>query len=293
MANRLMRINKGEKVFDMFNVIFLFFIALAALVPFLYILAGSFATETELTHRSFFLFPKAPQIESYKHIFATGTVVRGLMVSAFVTIVGTFINLFVTLTIAYPLSKKDLIGRSLIMKGILVTMLFGPTLIPTFIIVQNLGLYNTYWALWLPVATNGFSIVVVRTFFEQIPEEIEESAKMEGCNAFKLLWHIVLPLSGPVIATFTLFFAVSHWNSYFSALVFLRDADKMPLQVLLRQIVLLSEGLISDMGDAALIDIPAQSVKMAVIIVSTLPILSIYPFLQKHFVKGVMIGSIK
>jgi putative aldouronate transport system permease protein len=282
----------SEKVFDVLNILFLFLFALITLVPFLYIIAGSFSSETELINRSFFLIPEKIQIDGYKHIFSTGTVARSLLVSILITIVGTIINLFVTMTMAYALSKKYLIGRSIIMKGILFSMLFPPTLIPAFIVVKTLGLYNTYWALWLSVATNGFAIIVVRTFFQQLPEEIEESARIEGCNAFTILWKIVLPLSAPVIATFTLFFAVTHWNSYFQALVFIRDAYKMPLQVILRQIVLLSGGLISDMSEK-FITVPAQSVKMGVIVIATVPILCVYPFLQKHFVKGMLIGSIK
>jgi putative aldouronate transport system permease protein len=196
---------------------------------------------------------------------------------------------------AYPLSRKHLMGRSTIMNLIIFSMLFGGGMIPTYLVVKSLGLLDSYWALILPLAINPFNLIIVKTFFQNIPLELEESAKIDGCTEFGIFWRIMLPLSKPVLATFALFYAVAIWNDFFSALLYINDNTKWPVQVLLQQIILLSQTMLNDptsMG-AEYVEPPEQSLKLAVVVVATIPILIIYPFLQKHFAKGMLLGSVK
>lgn len=285
----------GERVFDIFNYLFLAIFALITLLPFIYIVAGSFATEAELAERDFFLFPRDISISAYQYIFSTNTIFRSMGVSIFITVVGTLTNLFFTLTMAYALSRKELMGRNFVMNLIIFSMLFSGGMIPSYLVVKELGLINSYAAVILPGAISAFNLIVIRNFFQNLPPGLEESARIDGCTDVGVLWKIVIPLSMPIIATFGLFYAVGHWNNFFSALLYLNDHTKWPLQVMLREIVMLSQLSIGDMSniDPNFVKPPDQSVKMAVIIVGTLPILLVYPFLQRHFAKGALLGSIK
>nr|WP_244966250.1 carbohydrate ABC transporter permease [Saccharibacillus endophyticus] len=270
-------------------------LGILTVLPFLYIVGNSFATEAEITGRSFFLIPREFSFSAYAYIFSSSTIFRSIGVSIFVTVAGTFINLFFTMTMAYPLSRSDFWGRSTLMNIVIFSMLFSGGMIPTYLVVRSLGLIDSYWALMLPGAISAFNLIVVKNFFQQMPAGLEEAARIDGCTDLGVLWRIVLPLSKPVIATFALFYAVGHWNNFFSALLYINDSDKWPLQIMLRQIVLLSQGTVGDMAnmDPNFVQPPEQSIKMAVIVVGTIPILLVYPFLQKHFAKGVMLGSIK
>ncbi|MEJ8302765.1 carbohydrate ABC transporter permease [Saccharibacillus sacchari] len=285
----------GGRVFDVFNVVLLGILGIVTVLPFLYIVGNSFATEAEITGRSFFLIPKEFSFSAYEYIFSSSTIFRSIGVSIFVTVAGTLINLFFTMTMAYPLSRSDFWGRSTLMNIVIFSMLFSGGMIPTYLVVRSLGLIDSYWALMLPGAISAFNLIVVKNFFQQMPAGLEEAARIDGCTDLGVLWRIVLPLSKPVIATFALFYAVGHWNNFFSALLYINDSDKWPLQIMLRQIVLLSQGTVGDMAnmDPNFVQPPEQSIKMAVIVVGTIPILLVYPFLQKHFAKGVMLGSIK
>ncbi|WP_366296517.1 carbohydrate ABC transporter permease [Paenibacillus sp. AN1007] len=270
-------------------------LGILTVLPFLYIIGNSFATEAEITERSFFLIPKVFSFSAYEYIFSSSTIFRSIGVSVFITVAGTLVNLFFTLTMAYPLSRSDFWGRSVLMNMVIFSMLFGGGMIPTYLVIRGLGLLDSYWALMLPGAISAFNLIVVKNFFQQMPPGLEEAARIDGCSDLGVLWRIVLPLSKPVIATFALFYAVGHWNNFFSALLYISDSDKWPLQVMLRQIVLLSQASVGDMAnmDPNFVQPPEQSIKMAVIVVGTIPILLVYPFLQKHFAKGVMLGSIK
>ncbi|HIW32063.1 MAG TPA: carbohydrate ABC transporter permease [Candidatus Paenibacillus intestinavium] len=284
----------SERFFDIFNYVFLAIFALITLLPFIYIVAGSFATEAELAERDFFLIPRDISITAYQYIFSTGTIFRSMGVSIFITVVGTLTNLFFTLTMAYALSRKELMGRNFVMNLVIFSMLFSGGMIPSYLVVKDLGLINSYAAVILPAAISAFNLIVIRNFFQNLPPGLEESARIDGCTDIGVLWKIVIPLSMPIIATFGLFYAVGHWNNFFSALLYLNDHTKWPLQVMLREIVMLSQLAIGDMSaDPNFVKPPDQSVKMAVIIVGTLPILLVYPFLQKHFAKGALLGSIK
>ncbi|WP_248926041.1 carbohydrate ABC transporter permease [Paenibacillus hamazuiensis] len=282
-------------VFDVSNYLFLGIVGLVSVLPFIYVIAGSFASDTELTKRAVFLIPEEFTVSAYRYIFSTDTILKSIWNSLYITVVGTVVNLLFTVTIAYSLSKRGLMGRNTVLNLIVFSMLFGGGLIPTYLVVRELHMLDTYWALIIPGAISAFNLIIVKNFFQELPQELEEAAKIDGCTELGLLWKIVLPLSMPVLATFTLFYAVGHWNNFFSALLYINDPSKWPLQVMLRQIVLLSQVAA---GDAQTVDYnyvkeAEQSIKMAVIVVGTIPILLVYPFLQKHFAKGVLIGSVK
>ncbi|MGQ7890221.1 carbohydrate ABC transporter permease [Paenibacillus sp. WC2504] len=290
-------INKsiGSRIFDGFNYTFLTLFALVTLLPFIYIISVSFAEPEEVLRRGFILFPTSFSLEGYRYIFSTQTIVNSLFVTIGITVVGTFINLLFTSLLAYPLSRQDFEGRKLFMMLIVFTMLFHGGILPTFLVVKALGMLNSYWSLLIPNAISAFNLIVVVSFFRQLPEGLEEAAKIDGCSDVGLLFRIVLPLSTPVLATFALFYAVGHWNTFFNAIMYINDSKMWPIQVWLRQIVILSQGGIGDSTqfDQNYIAPPSQIIKMAVIVISTVPILLVYPFLQKHFAKGVMIGSVK
>jgi len=285
----------GWTLFDVANYVFLGLVGIAAVVPFLYIVAGSFAEDAELTRRAFFIIPHTFTVAAYKYIFSTDTVTHSIWNSLYITVVGTAVNLFFTVTMAYALSKRGVMGRNAVLNLVVFSMLFGGGLIPTYLVVRGLHLLDTYWALMLPGAISAFNLIIVKNFFQEIPAELEEAARIDGCAEIGLLARIVLPLSMPVLATFTLFYAVGHWNNFFSALLYINDPARWPLQVMLRQIVLLSQMAAgsADSVDYNYVKEAEQSIKMAVIVVGTLPILLVYPFLQKHFAKGVLIGSVK
>ncbi|WP_199925566.1 carbohydrate ABC transporter permease [Paenibacillus bouchesdurhonensis] len=284
----------GEKIFDMFNYVFLAMFGLMAILPFIFVISGSFATDAEITKRAVFLIPKTFSLDAYKFIFSTDTIMRSIGVSIYVTVIGTIVNLFFTVTMAYPMARRNLMGRNMILNLVIFTMLFGGGMIPTYLVIRELHLLDTLNSLILPGAISAFNLIIVKNFFQELPPGLEEAAKIDGCNELSLLWKIVLPLSKPVLATFTLFYAVGHWNNFFSALLYINDPSKWPLQVMLRQIVMLSQsaGDMSSM-DPTFVQPPEQSIKMAVIVVGTIPILCVYPFLQGHFAKGVLLGSIK
>ncbi|MGO4936025.1 carbohydrate ABC transporter permease [Fundicoccus sp. Sow4_H7] len=295
---RLSELNKwrhsttGEKVFDIVNILFLVGFALLCLIPFINILATSFATPGEITTRSFILWPRTFTLDAYRYILSTPTIFRSIGVSLFVTVIGTSLSMVLTSFLAYGLSRKYLHGRRMFNFLIVFTMLFSGGMIPSFLVVNSLGLIDSLWSLILPGAVSAYNMIIMRNFFQGIPDSLEESAKMDGAGHFKIFFNIILPLSLPSIATVSLFYAVNYWNTYQGAILYINDHTKWPVQVLLRQIVLVSSGL---NADATVVDVvpPAQSVKMAVIIIATLPMLIAYPFVQKYFVKGAMVGSVK
>lgn len=284
----------GGKAFDIANYMFLALVAVCMMLPIMYIVAGSFASEIEIGSRAFFLIPKTVTLDAYVFVFKDHTLPRSLMVSVFITIAGTLVNLFFTFTFAYGLSRRHMVGRNIMLNMIIFTMVFSGGMIPTYLVVKSMGLLNTYWAVMIPTAINVFNLIVIKSFFQEIPGELIESARIDGCNDLGVLWRIVLPLSKPVIATFALFYAVGHWNDFFNALLYLSDSKMWPMQVLLRQMILLASGSL-DMStmDLSYVKPPDQSIKMAVVVVGTLPILLVYPFIQKHFAKGVLLGAVK
>jgi putative aldouronate transport system permease protein len=284
----------GGVSFDIANYVILSAAGLLCILPFIVIIAGSLASDAEITQRAVFLIPETFSLDAYRFIFSTSTITKSIGVSIYVTVIGTIVNLFFTVTMAYPLAKRVLMGRNVILNGVIFTMLFGGGMIPTYLVIRDLHLLDSLNALIIPGAISAFNLIIVKNFFQELPPELEEAGRIDGCSDLGNLWKIVLPLSKPVLATFTLFYAVGHWNNFFAALLYINDPNKWPLQVMLRQIVMLSQaaGDISSM-DPTFVKPPEQSIKMAVIVVGTLPILMVYPFLQKHFAKGVMLGSVK
>ena len=287
----------GSRIFDVLNYLIVTLIAVSTLFPFIYIISASFATEYEITTRPMFIIPQDVTVNAYEFIFSSNKILRGFRNSIFITVCGTAINLFFTVTMAYALSKKRLRGRNVFLNMVIISMFFSGGMIPGYVIIANvLNLKNTFWAVLLPGAISSYNLMIVKNFFQGIPQELEESAAIDGSTDLGILWKIVLPLSLPVLATFGLFYAVGHWNAYFGAMIYMTGAkEKWPLQVLLRELIILANGSAGDMNnlDPEFVKPPEQSIKMAVIVVSTVPIMCVYPFLQKYFVKGVMVGALK
>ncbi|MEU2202523.1 carbohydrate ABC transporter permease [Isoptericola sp. NPDC019482] len=282
----------GVRVFQVVNVVVLTGFALLCLIPFLNVLGSSLATPGEIATRPFILIPHTFTLDAYRYILSTSTIFQAMGVSVIVTVGGTFLSLLITALMAYALSKRYLKGRRVINFLVVFTMLFSGGMIPTFIVVQKLGLIDSLWSLILPVLINAFNFVIMRSFFQGIPDSLEEAARIDGCSDLGVFLRIVLPLSLASIATIGLFYAVYYWNTYQAAILYINDSEKWPIQVLLRQIVIVASGMNADEGSVDVVP-PAQSVKMAVIFVATLPMLLVYPFIQRFFVKGALIGSVK
>ena len=283
----------GDIIANVVIYILLTLIAVIMVIPFIYVIAASFATEAEIQTRPIFFIPDSPTLDAYARIFDMndmGTrVFHSLLISVCVTAIGTFINLFFTTTMAYGLSRTNLIGKKPLLNMVLFTMVFGGGMIPLFLVVKGLGMYDTYAALILPGAISAYNMIIVRNFFMELPRELEEAASIDGCSDIGIFIKIALPLSLPCLATFGLFYAVGHWNNYFGALLYLEDSTKFPFQRVLRNIVMQTAETQTDPNAL----IPEDTLKMAVIVIGTVPILIVYPFLQKHFAAGVMVGAVK
>lgn len=282
----------ANRIVDYINYLLLLIAGLVAVLPFIYVIAVSFTDPVEVAKGGIILFPKKFSLAAYEYIFSTNVLVRSLGVSIYITVVGTLINLVFTSLMAYPLAKTYLRGRSTILIGVLFTMLFSGGMIPTYFVVKAVGLTNTLWSLMIPSAISAFNLIVLKNFFQNIPDGLEDSAKIDGCNDVGVLLRIVIPLSMPAMATFALFYAVGHWNTFFSAIIYINDNRLWPVQVLLREVVIMAQSRIGDTEmDETLIQ--PLTIRMAVIVFATMPILVVYPFLQKHFAKGVLLGSVK
>ena len=283
----------GDIIANVVIYILLTLIAVIMVIPFIYVIAASFATEAGIQTRPIFFIPDSPTLDAYARIFDMndmGTrVFHSLLISVCVTAIGTFINLFFTTTMAYGLSRSNLIGKKPLLNMVLFTMVFGGGMIPLFLVVKGLGMYDTYAALILPGAISAYNMIIVRNFFMELPRELEEAASIDGCSDIGIFIKIALPLSLPCLATFGLFYAVGHWNNYFGALLYLEDSTKFPFQLVLRNIVMQTAETQTDPNAL----IPEDTLKMAVIVIGTVPILIVYPFLQKHFAAGVMVGAVK
>lgn len=271
-------------------------ILVVVLYPLIFIVSASFSDPALVLNGEVLLWPKQITLDAYRNVLQNDQIWNGYLNSIIYAVVGTIINLIMTTLAAYPLSRPDVPGRGIFMFIITLTMFFGGGLIPTYLLVKNLGMVNTMWALIVPGAIATYNLIVMRTYFQtSIPWEIQEAALIDGSSNWRLLTSIILPLSKPIMAVMVLFYAVGHWNSYFSALIYLGDKDLYPLQLVLREILMISQSDAVDGGNVGLESkvLLAESIKYVVIIVSSLPVLIMYPFVQKHFVKGVMIGSIK
>ncbi|NHN33113.1 carbohydrate ABC transporter permease [Paenibacillus agricola] len=291
-----MNISISDKVFNGTVLFILAVIALLMLFPFYYVFVVSFTSPIEYLQKSMVLFPDTWTLTSYKYLLANNVFINATGISTFLAVVGTALSLIVTSAGAYTLSRKRLQGRRIILILILMTTLFNPGIIPPYLVVRELGLINSIWALIIPVLTSGWYVILMKGFFESIPDELEEAAKIDGASDIGIFLRIILPLSLPSLAAFGLFYAVAYWNTFFSAILYINRADIRPLQVVLQMLLIDSSS--SSSGDMANmmsseVQIPTDTLKMAAIVISTVPILLVYPFLQKHFAKGVMVGSIK
>ena len=285
----------GDRIADVVIYTLMALVAICTVLPFLYVLAGSFATNKELTEKAFFIIPEVWSLNAYKYAINTANILRGLGNSIKLTVLGTVMCMLFSLTFAYPLSKKHFKGRNLFLNMVIVTMLFGGGMIPSFLVYNAYGLYDSYWALILPALISPFNMIIIKNFFQELPQELEDAAFIDGCNDMQTFLKIMLPLSKPVIASISLFYGVGFWNDYFASMIYLKTPEKYPIQIQLRSIVLLTSQISEvtmdyyDLNGAP----PDKAVQMACTVIATLPILCVYPFVQKYFTKGVMVGAVK
>jgi putative aldouronate transport system permease protein len=286
-----------DQMFTALNyiVLSLFFITIA--YPIIYILSASFSSTDAVTTGRVWLWPVEFSLEGYKAVFKYNQIWIGFRNSLFYMVVGTLINIILTIIAAYPLSRKGFLGKKYFMFLFVFTIMFSGGVIPTYLLVKDIGLLNSVWAMLLPSAMSVFNVIITRTYFQNnIPQEMLEAAQMDGCNDFLFLSKIVIPLSGPILAVITLFYAVGHWNSYFNALLYLRNQSLYPLQLVLRTILIQNQvdpNMLSNVDDMNARQGLADLLKYSLIVVATVPLIVVYPFVQKHFVKGVMVGSLK
>lgn len=291
----------ADKSFKIINLILITIFLFIIFYPLYYILICSFSSGRAITSGVVRLYPVGFNLDAYKKIFEYEMLLTGFKNTIIYTFFGTIINVVVTIMAAYPLSRKDLPGKGVFTFLFAFTMWFGGGLIPTYLLYKNLGILNTRWVMIIPGALSVWNMVITRTYFQKsVPEELLESAKIDGCSDFKYLIKILLPLSKPIIAVITLYYAVGHWNSFFNALVYLNDTKLFPLQIVLRDILISNQMDLSISGsssisveDLAIKENLQQMLKYSVIVVSSIPMLILYPFIQKHFVSGIMVGSLK
>ncbi len=292
------RMSHGDKVFEVINCIFLGIVACIILYPLIYVVSASFSDAMSVTSGKMILWPVDLTLENYQEVFKNDNIMRGYRNSLIIMASGTALNLVMTILAAFPMSRRDLWGRNVLMKLMTFCMFFSGGLIPTYLLVgKTLGLMNNWLALILPGAISVYNMIIMRTYFStSIPYELHEAADIDGCTPFGTLIRIVLPLSGPIIAVIGLYYAVGHWNSYFSALLYINQENIQPLQLYLRKVLTANNAqALMEMGadEAARAAMRAETIKYSVIVVSSVPMLIIYPFVQKFFVKGVMIGAVK
>lgn len=280
---------RSEAVFDWAVNSILVIIGLICIIPLLYVFSVSLTPFAEvLKSGGFIIIPQHITFDAYKEIFRQASIMRSFWITIELTVIGTSINMVLTILLAYPLSRKNLPGRSFFLLFIVFTMLFSGGMIPTYIVVKDLGLTNTIWSLILPQAVWTFNTLVMKSFFESVPEEMFTSARIDGAGEFTILVRILLPLSVPVIMTVMLFYLVMHWNEFFQAILYISDSRLNPLQVVVRQLLTMSNAI-----DNPDVMIPTQTLQSAVVIFASLPVIIVYPFIQKYFTKGMMLGAIK
>jgi len=282
----------SRKLFIAFNYTFLFALMITMVVPFLNLIALSLSDAAAIARGQVSLWPVDFTLINFQAVFVTPSIWRAFGVTVYITTLGTLLNLFFTALMAYSLSKPDLRGRKIVLVGIIFTMIFSVPMIPAYLLVKSLGLLNTLWALMVPGLISGFNLIIMTSFFLAMPKELLDAAKIDGCGEYRTLWRIVLPLSLPSLSTIGLFYAVSHWNTYFSSLMYLQDPKLYPLQVKLRQ-MLVNNDLDDLTANVSMVVQSPVGLTSATIIFATLPILFLYPFLQKHFIQGSMLGSLK
>ncbi len=297
MARRHFNMNKltrGEKVFQAINTVFLIFMLIITMYPFWYIIVASVSSNTEvLQANGKMLWPRGFNVSAYKEVLKYASIWTGYKNTIFVLIVGTLISIILTAIGGYFLSRKNVFFQKYIAIAIVITMYFSGGIIPFYFTVKDLGLDGSLWSLILPTAISTYNLIIMRTAFAAIPDSLEESAKIDGARHFTILFRIMLPLCIPTVAVLILYYAVGYWNSWFNASLFLTDRGTFPLQLILREIILYNTGDANSAAASVDKEDISETLQYATIIVSTVPILCIYPFLQKYFAKGVMVGAIK
>ncbi|WP_282936475.1 carbohydrate ABC transporter permease [Paenibacillus sp. RC67] len=288
---------RTDRWFNIINYVVLMLFLITVLYPLVFIVSASFSSPNAVTSGRVWLWPVEPSLEGYAAVFKHKLIWSSFRNSVFYTVAGTLINVVLTVMAAYPLARRDLFGKNAFMLLFVFTTIFSGGLIPSYILVKDLGMLNTVWAMILPSAMSVFNVIIARTYFKTtIPDELLEAAQLDGCNDFKFVWRIVIPLSGPIIAVIMLYSAVGYWNQYFNALIYLKQPSLYPLQLVLREILVQNEvdvSMLASLEDQASREGLRSLLKYSLIVVSSLPLLAVYPFVQKHFVKGVMIGSLK
>lgn len=292
-----MKESAGGKIFNYFNYGLMVLFAILFIIPFFVILSTSLVGEQELIRRgSFILIPEKIDFTAYETLLSQGsTLYKAYGITIMRVIIGTALNLLFTAMLAFGVSRRTLPGRSVFITLIFITMLFSGGLVPTYLLMKFLHLTNTFWVMIIPSLISAWYFLIMKSFFQEIPESLEESATIDGASPFRVLVSIIVPLSMPMLVTIGLFYGVNHWNAWFDATIYITNSDLMPVQVLLRRIVLtmtnqdLDTSLLVNMEERA----TPQALRGAIIMITTLPIICVYPFLQKHFIKGVMVGSVK
>jgi putative aldouronate transport system permease protein len=291
-----MGVVKRTSLLDVVAVTVVSITTLLCIAPFIYVVSISLTDPDVYVPFQFKLFPEKVSLTIYRYILSTPAFESSLKSTVYITVVGTLINVVVTFAMAWGLTKRGLPHRRLIMGVVIFALLFDAGLVPNYLLVRWLGLMNTYWAIILPVATNSWSLIVARSFLDTIPAELEESAKIDGCSDITIFARIIMPLSAAAVATLTLFFAVGHWNVYVRPMIYLTDNAKRTLQVYVRSLVI--DASVGGAGNAMALgreedSLPSETIRFATVVLAMLPILMIYPFLQRYFMKGVMLGSVK
>ena len=289
-----MKASRGEKIFYAVNNFFLLLVGLSCLFPLLHIMALSLSSAGAVMSGHVTILPVEPTLESFRLLFRGTPIIRAFTNNVIITVVGVVLSMVATILGAYPLSRKYFYGRKFFTMMVVFTMLFGGGLIPSYLVVRGLGLVNTYWALWLPGIVGTWNMLVLRAFFQNIPAELEEAARIDGCTEVQLIYRIYIPLSLPAMATLSLYYGVGNWNAFMSVLIYINDTIKYNLTVLVNNMIRNADLLNTQYVQAEdILLITPEGVRAAGIMVMIVPMLMVYPFLQKYFVKGTMLGSIK
>jgi len=287
----------GDILFNLLLKVFLCICLIVVLYPLVYVVSASFSTPSEVISGKVWLWPVKFSLVGYEAVFKNNQITTGFMNSLYYMFVGTFVNLVMTMLAAYPMSRKEFYGRNIIMAIFVFSIMFSGGLIPSYLLVKKLGLIDTRWAMIIPTAMSIWNVIITRTYIQvTIPDEMYEAAQLDGCNDIKFLFKIVIPLSGPILAVMALYYGVSNWNTYFNALIYLSNETLFPLQIVLRNILILGNidpTMVKDFDIIKKRQGLVQVLRYAVIVVASVPVLCIYPFVQKYFIKGVMVGAIK
>lgn len=295
MKAKKVKESAGSRIFDVINIILLAGVAFICMAPFLFVISASVSPLGDVLSRRFFIYPKHIDLSSYQYLFSSNTLIRAMGNSFVITFVGTVLSMTVTVMTAYVLSKPQLLGRKVLNAMVVFTMLFSGGMIPGYLLIKGLGLIDNRWALVLPGLISAYNVIIMKSFFMTIPESLEESAKIDGATEVTIFWKIVLPLSKATIATIALFTAVGYWNDYFSSVLYINTKSRWALQAVLRYMLTNTNQAMQSAGVtvASATNVTAATIKSASVVIATVPILCVYPFVQKYFVKGVMIGGVK